>query len=134
MTKMLRSSKRAMIEDREAKYGRMRRNRNITGEYYKKKKLETYQPCDRKIFNLGVQWFTEGLTLEDAPADFVGNKNFTDGFAYARRIKNVEIDLFNIGKQYRLDGVAIEDIPERYRDNPFVLKGYNGVIVMTKKI
>ena len=86
------------------------------------KKVYTF---DEKIFNNGMKWFSEGMTLEDAPKEIRENPNFVNGFQLAARKNKINKTLEISGAEWYFSGHALEDANPGYLDNEYFVKGYN---------
>ena len=73
----------------------------------------------------GMQWFYEGMKLDDATDEMKTNVSFVAGYNMAYRQHLVNSQLYELGRKYFDDGCSIENIPDKYRNNEMLLKGYN---------
>lgn len=90
---------------------------------FKNKQLKSYGNSIDK--DKGINWFNEGLSLDDAPEELRNNVSFVNGFNYAYRIKLVNDTLYKTGVEYFERGVSLIDVPEKYTDNKYFMDGYN---------
>lgn len=88
-------------------------------------KMTATDKYDSNIFEKGINWFNEGMSLEEAPDNIKNNTNFIRGYERAKRLALIEGHLYDLGKKYFEDGLEIENIPLKYRNSDSVIKGYN---------
>lgn len=120
-----RTSKQIELDHRGLKRSNEIRHRHLDDDIRRKKRAETYQPNDFKIFSLGRQWFNDGMKLEEAPQNLSSNINFVNGYKNAERVSRAEVDSYNMGYTYASDNIPIEELPLQYRNSPFFMQGYN---------
>lgn len=102
-----------------------------TLQYYVSKDVKSKKNGPKRGYNnsvdkdKGIQWFNEGLALDEAPEELRNNISFLNGFNYAYRLKLINDKLYELGIEYYNNGVPLYNIPEKYSENEYFLKGYN---------
>lgn len=81
--------------DYDKMYKDIRRNTNnrIANDIWEKERKKNYVRPDKRnldIFNKGLEWFNNGLSLEDAPLELKNNTNFIYGFNKGERLAMIE--------------------------------------------
>ena len=57
------------------------------------KKMQSMDRYDPAIYDMGLNWGNEGLSLDDAPLEVKNNSNFINGFNKAKRLQLIaELD------------------------------------------
>lgn len=51
------------------------------------KKMQSMDRYDPAIYDMGLNWGNEGLSLDDAPLEVKNNSNFINGFNKAKRLQ-----------------------------------------------
>ena len=86
-------------------YGEIRRDtaNKIASDLRNKEIRKNYVRPDKRdldICNKGLEWFKNGLALEDAPIELKNNTNFINGFNKGKRLAMIE-SLQNESKKSR---------------------------------
>ena len=123
-------------QDNYRKYGGKAARESL--QYYVSKDVRRKNAIGKHSYNneedkkKGIEWFNNGLSLEDASEDMRNNVSFVAGFNRAYRIKLVNDSLYNLGREYFDRGISLDNVPENYRNNEFFIAGYNSCITINK--
>ena len=116
------------MREQKTKTNGERRARNYNSrlvardKYYKDLEHEVVR--DKTIFNAGMEWFNNGLSLDDANEDMRNNNSFIEGFEKGKRLDAINKQLFELGKDWYLNGRNINDAPQNYINNKYFCMGY----------
>ena len=92
---------------------------------------------DKNLFDKGMEWFNNGLPLEDAADELKNNSCFKNGFVKAKRLELIRTTLYNYGIEYYNKGIILDEVPLKYRNNDDFVRGYefakkNGKMLVLK--
>ena len=77
-------------EKREARQGRQDSVERDIREKNNMEKLTRKDSYNPQIFDQGILWFNEGLSLNDAPENLRNNTNFINGYKKGERLAKIE--------------------------------------------
>ena len=81
------------------KVEKQKKTTNDSGKYFMEKEeseekylksLHDTKTFDRDLFNLGVEYYTNGGKLEDVKEEYRNNKSFLNGYARGERLAMIE--------------------------------------------
>ena len=77
-------------EKREIRQGRQSAIEKDVREKANADKMSKNDRYDPNIFEKGIIWFNEGMSLEDAPENLRNNSNFINGYKKGIRLAKIE--------------------------------------------
>lgn len=99
----------------------------------KVRNLEHVKTFDKELFEKGLRWFEEGLSLDDASEELRNEFNFVNGFEKAKRLKDINDNLRNLGVEWYESGLPLENAPASYVNNAYFIEGYNSSMNNSRK-
>ena len=123
---MSNSENNAMKRDGLNRYRKYNISLAMADEKYKNMKPQ--QAFDKTLWDAGVIWFDEGLTLEDADDEVRNCNSFVRGFEFAKRLKSVNNRLVLLGTEWFLGGNELKDANENLRTSPYFIKGFEDAL------
>lgn len=106
-------------------YARQIANQSQIADELRQQKNSIVNNYNKNDFDKGMNWFYEGISLDEAPEKLKDNVSFIAGYERSKRIRAANDLSYNTGVEYYEKGYSLEEIPKMYRDNPFFMDGYN---------
>jgi len=122
------SIKRKIGLERYRKY-----NINLALQDEKMKNRKHVEAFNKNLWEAGIIWFNEGLTLDEVDDELRGNISFIRGFEYAERLKHVNDNFEVLGAEWFLSGNEIETAHDSNKNHPYFIKGYNDAMNKSKR-